>query len=118
MTEITAFTPIWDNDVPPNHDNPNEYNLAVSINYYGHEITGIVIWVKEIDRYAFHIATVVDDTKWDLTELAVPEETYTSIRNHLRQKMSVYATRGLIIASEEEIQMQLAEDRYGPAASV
>lgn len=98
----------WKKSTPPPSAEPDKFNVVLDTNYDGKIISGVVAWVPEIQRYAFYTVKQAKDGIWDLTTLPVTEYDYIELRDYLRKHLFVYATRGLEIVTEAEIQFERA----------
>ena len=72
-----------------------------------------IIWYEELDTYVCEFIEDANVLPYQSLILCVPENDYIDLRNHIRNRLLVFVTRGLEVASPEELEFHCSTAKYG-----
>lgn len=83
------------------------------ITYSDFDFAIVVLWYKELETYVCQFILCADKREYENITVCVSEEDYIAIRQHIRTRFLIFVTRGLEVATAEELAFDANAQRYG-----
>lgn len=110
---LEELKPIWGENTPPPEHMLNEFNSPIALNFGDMSIVGIVAWDDDAQEYAFYPAERDDDGTWLCTQVETNQKGYDNILYGLSTYLGIFATRGIEVKTQAELELSAAEEAFG-----